>query len=122
MRGVASAFGQRLEDDAYNHSGLGFAELRAGCSVFFLPPKCTSLGTGIVSRDFDFTTGGFFGPLAPGMLHPTARPYLLELHPDRGYSSLAMVPYDLLSGVLDGTNSDGLPVACLAGHQLLTKY
>ena len=30
MRGVASAFGQRLEDDAYNHSGLGFAELRAG--------------------------------------------------------------------------------------------
>ena len=36
------------------------------------------------------------------MLHPTARPYLLELHPDRGYASIAMVSYDMLSGVLDG--------------------
>jgi hypothetical protein len=48
--------------------------------------------------------------LQTGMLHPTARPYLLELHPDQGYASIAMVAYDLLSGVLDGINSEGLTV------------
>jgi hypothetical protein len=122
MRGVASAFGHRLEDDAWNHSGLGFMDLRAGCSVFYLPPKYTARGTGIVSRDYDFTTGSFFGPLQPGMLHPTARPYLVELHPDRGYSSIAMVAYDLLSGVLDGMNSEGLTVALLADDELMAKY
>jgi hypothetical protein len=54
------------------------------------------------------------------MLHPTARPYLLELHPDRGYASLAMVAYDLL-GVIDGINSEGLTVALLADDDLINK-
>src|SRR5947208_11733951 len=63
MRGVAAAFEQRLEDDTYNHSGLDFSELRAGCSVFYLPPKCTAQGTGSVSRDFNFTTSRNFAPL-----------------------------------------------------------
>jgi hypothetical protein len=122
MRGVASAFGKRLDDDAWNHSGLGFMNLRAGCSVFYLPAKYTTRGTGIVSRDYDFTTGGMFGPLQPGTLHPTARPYLVELHPDRGYASVAMVAYDLLSGVLDGMNSEGLTVALLADDELMARY
>jgi len=56
------------------------------------------------------------------MLHPTARPYLLELHPDRGYASIAMVAYDLLSGVLDGMNSEGLTVAVANDDELFTKY
>src|SRR5262249_12372157 len=122
MRGVAAAFGKRIDDDAWNHSGIDFTELRAGCSCFYLPPKYTAHGTGIFSRDYDFTTSGFLGPLAPGMLHPTARPYLLELHPDRGYASLAMVAYDFLSGVLDGINSEGLTVALLADDELLSKF
>src|SRR5262249_12672645 len=63
-----------------------------------------------------------FGPLAPGMLHPTARPYLVELHPDRGYASVAMVSYDLLSGVLDGMNSEGLTVALAMDDELFSKY
>src|SRR5262249_60388259 len=33
MRGAASAFDKRLEDDAWNWSELSFTELRAGCSV-----------------------------------------------------------------------------------------
>jgi hypothetical protein len=123
MRGVATALGQSLEDDAWNLSGLDFMTLRAGCSVMQFPPSCTSVGTPIVSRDYDFTTGSiFFGPLAPGTLHPTARPYVLELHPDQGYASVAMTAYDLLSGVLDGMNSEGLTVALLADDELASKY
>src|SRR5262249_44313795 len=123
MHGVASAFNRSWGDDAWNHSALGFTDLKAGCSVIYLPPRRTSTGRGIISRDYDFSTGSLtFGPLAPGLLHPTARPYLVELHPERGYASLAMVAYDLLSGVLDGINSEGLTVTMAMDDEQFTKY
>src|SRR5262245_32237582 len=112
MRGVAAAFGKSIEDEGWDFSTIGFVDLRAGCSIAYLPPSSTSSGKGVVSRDYDFTTGSLsWGFLQPGLLHPTARPYLMELHPDRGYASIAMVAYDLLSGVLDGINSEGLTVS-----------
>jgi hypothetical protein len=121
MRGVASAFGQSLDDDAWDFSTIGFTELRAGCSIAHLPPTSTANGKSVVSRDYDFTTGALsFGFLPPGMLHPTARPYLLELHPDGGYASIAMVAYDLLSGVLDGMNSEGLTVTLAMDNTLFS--
>ncbi|HKR65960.1 MAG TPA: C45 family autoproteolytic acyltransferase/hydrolase, partial [Thermoanaerobaculia bacterium] len=111
MRGVAAAFDQRVDDDAFDYSGLSFTNLKAGCSIVHLPPQKTANGKSVVSRDYDFSTGSLnFGALPPGMLHPTSRPYLVELHPDKGYASIAMVAYDLLSGVLDGMNSEGLTV------------
>lgn len=123
MRGVAAAFGHRLEDDAWDHSQLGFTELQAGCSIVHLPRQSTADGQSVVSRDYDYSTGNItFGFLPPGMLHPTARPYLLELHPDRGYASIAMVAYDLLSGALDGMNSEGLTVTIAMDDEMFTKH
>jgi len=111
MRGVAAAYGKSIDDDRWDFSALGFVDLKAGCSIVHLPPSSTANGKSVVSRDYDFTTGNIsWGFLEPGKLHPTARPYLLELHPDRGYASMSMVAYDLLSGVLDGINSEGLTV------------
>jgi len=120
MRGVAAAFGRPLEDDAFEYSMLGFTDLRAGCSIIHLPPEATTTKTSVVSRDYDYSLGNLnFRPLAPGMLHPTARPYLIELHPDRGYASIAMVAYDLLSGVTDGMNSEGLVVTLALDDEML---
>jgi len=122
MRGAAAAFGKRLDDDAWNWSELAFADLRAGCSVMYLPPRATTIGAGVVSRDYDFTTGSLgFGFLEPGMLHPTARPYVVEMHPDRGYPSVALVAYELLSGVLDGMNSEGLTVTLAMDDEVFSK-
>jgi penicillin V acylase-like amidase (Ntn superfamily) len=119
MRGVAAAYGKSIEDDAWDFTTLGFADLKAGCSIAHLPPSSTKNGKSVVSRDYDFTTGALsFGFLPPGMLHPTARPYLVELHPDKGYASIAMVAYDLLSGVLDGINSEGLTVTLASDSQI----
>jgi hypothetical protein len=121
MRGVAAAFGKPFEDEAWDFTTLGFTDLKAGCSIVHLPPSSTASGRSVVSRDYDFTTGALsFGFLPPGMLHPTARPYLLELHPDRGYASLAMVAYDLLSGVLDGINSEGLTVTLAMDNEIVS--
>src|SRR5262245_41741744 len=111
MRGVAAAFGKSIDDDRWDFTTLIFTELKAACSIAHLPPSSTANGKSVVSRDYDFTTGALSHRfLTPGMLYPTARPYLLELHPDQGYASIAMVAYDLLSGVLDGINSEGLTV------------
>ena len=123
MRGVAAAFSQRLDDDALNFSGLGFVPLGAGCSVVHFPAGVTASGSSVVSRDYDFSTGTLQGTWpARGELPATARPYVIEMYPDRGYASLAVYAYDLLSGVLDGINSEGLTVALLADDELLSKY
>ena len=124
MRGVATVFGKKVDDDGFNFSGLWYPMgLGAGCSVVYYPPKVTATGTGVVSRNYDFTTGTLMGTRPPkGELAATARPYLVEMHPDRGYASLAIYSYDLLSGVLDGINSEGLTVALLADDETVEKY
>jgi acyl-CoA:6-aminopenicillanic acid acyl transferase/Leucine Rich Repeat (LRR) protein len=123
MRGVAQAFGKSIDDDGWDFaSALGFTDLKAGCSIAHLPPQSTANGKSVVSRDYDFTTGALsWSFLPPGMLHPTARPYVVELHPDRGYASIAMVAYDLLSGVLDGINSEGLTVTLAMDDEQFSK-
>jgi hypothetical protein len=125
MRGVAGAFGRRLEDDAWNFSGLFYppAAVAPGCSVVHFPRELTATGSSIVSRDYDFTTGTMRGTRPPpGQLASTARPYVIEMYPDRGYPSLALYSYDLLGGVLDGINSEGLTLALLADDELMSKF
>jgi len=122
LRGVVAAFGGSLDDDGFEYSGLPYTDLSAGCSIVHLPPQASASKSSVVSRDYDYSTGNLnFGFLEPGMLHPTARPYLIELHPDRGYSSIAMVSYELLSGVLDGMNSEGLVVTLAMDDEIFAS-
>jgi predicted choloylglycine hydrolase len=122
MRGVAAAFGKSVDDDRYDFAGLGFTDLKAGCSIVHVPPTSMANGKSVVSRDYDFTTGDLsYRFLQPGKLHPTARPYLLELYPDKGYASIAMYAYDMLSGVIDGMNSEGLIVTMAMDNEIFQK-
>jgi hypothetical protein len=124
MRGVAAAFDRPLDDDSWNLSVLDYPTvLPPGCSVMYFPPGVTAGGKGIVSRDYDFTTGTLRGTRpGPGELACTGRPYVMEMYPDQGYASIALCSYDLLSGVLDGINSEGLTVALLADDELSSKF
>jgi hypothetical protein len=124
MTGVASAFGKRIDDDAWDFSGLSYlVGSPGGCSVVYYPPGVTADGHGVVSRNYEFSTGTLFNTWPrDGELAANARPYLLELHPERGYASLALCAYDLLSGVLDGINSEGLTVTMLADDEMEPKY
>jgi Acyl-coenzyme A:6-aminopenicillanic acid acyl-transferase len=123
MRGVAGVFGKKVDDDRSNVSSLGYVSLKAGCSVMYFPPESTATKTGILSRDYDFSTGTVMGQTPPaGRLGDTARPYVIEMHPDRGYASISLCAYDLLSGVLDGINSEGLTVSLMADDELMSKY
>src|SRR5512144_1120188 len=106
MRGAAEALGIDLADDACDVSRLGAPPRLAGCSAVFLPPRRTTHARPLVSRAFDFA-----GPLAKpraGEAPAASRPYVLELHPDEGYPSLALCAFDLLGGAVDGVNAEGL--------------
>jgi hypothetical protein len=123
MSGVAAAIGASVADDARNLSGLEFGFAKPGCTVVYYPPLSTAWGTGVVSRNFDFTTGTFLGKRpGPGEVAVCSAVYVLELHPTRGYASLSICAYDLLGGVVDGMNEEGLTIALLADDEAESKF
>ena len=123
MKGVAGAYGLNIEDNAYDFTTL-FQSLGGpvGCSVVFYPGQYTKSGHNILSRNYDFTSGTIQGKHAKeGELPVMSRPYILEMHPDKGYASLAIHAFEYLGGVIDGINSEGLTVAILAEEESLRK-
>ena len=115
MRGVANAAEKDLEDNKWNFASLPYRSPTAGCTVVFYPPNTTEEGRGIMSRNFDFTTGTLnFFEQDEDVPPVCSRPYVIELYPDTGYSSLVVCCFDLLGGACDGINSEGLTVALLA--------
>lgn len=119
MRGVAEAFGVKVDNDAVNVSTLIYGLSMGGCSVVFYPPTTTADGLGVLSRNYDFTTGTIQGRVpGPAEVACTSRPYIVEMYPSDGYASLATCAYDLLGSVIDGVNEKGLTLALLADDEL----
>ena len=119
MRGLAEGFELSIEDDSYDFSSLLGTLGDFGCSVVFYPLDYTETDRGgILSRNYDFSTGDFTGARVPeNTLSPSSRPIVFEVYPDEGYPSLFVCAYDLLCGVIDGINSEGLVVAILAEQE-----
>lgn len=126
-RGVADAYGFLSEDDSFDPTTLLYAFPGAGvggCSVIYYPPQTTTNGHGLLSRNYDFSTGSLpevLGqPLPPGAkLPPVMRePYVMEVYPDEGYPSLYLAGFDLLGACLDGINAEGLTVALMGNVDL----
>lgn len=125
MKGVADALNLDIEDDAYDFSVMFQYTLAPSisCSVVFYPGEFTEEEHGILSRNFDFTTGTIQGRYPKkGEMRAVSRPYIFEMYPERGYASLAICAYDLMGGVLDGVNSEGLTVAILAEEESIRKH
>ncbi|MHC5065592.1 MAG: C45 family autoproteolytic acyltransferase/hydrolase [Planctomycetota bacterium] len=88
-----------------------------GCSVVFYPPEHNESGHGLLSRNYDFTSGSWTGQppsTGPdGVRRTTQNAYVMEIYPDRGYPSMFLCAYELMGSALDGINSEGLTVAIL---------
>jgi hypothetical protein len=123
-RGAAYALGIDPADHAYDPTALPYNQEMPsetsplGCSVVYYPPATTKNGHGLLSRNFDFPKGTLAEVLGIGDSEERdtrpmmADPYVIELYPeDSGYASLCLFSFDLLSGVLDGINSEGLAVS-----------
>ena len=119
MKGVADAYGLNFADDSYDFTGLFQPQMAPpGCSVTFYPAGYTATGHEILSRNYDFITGDITGRRPKeGRLAMMARPFLFEIYPDQGYSSLSLCAFEYLGGVLDGINSEGLVVSILAEEE-----
>lgn len=124
-RAQGVARGLNLDLATCDATSLPYNQLPPGlrgprCSLVYYPPAVTHTGHPMLSRNYDFpkiTSADLLDIDVPesirrGLQPLMAEPYLLELHPtDGGYSSMAMVCFDLLAGVLDGVNSEGVMVA-----------
>lgn len=124
MRGIAAAFGLNIDDDRYDFSSIMlFPVGPPGCSAVFYPGTHTTIGHGILSRNYDFTTGTISGRRPTGGQTPVmSRPLIIELHPDEGYASLAVCAFDIVGGVLDGINEKGLVVAIFGDDDTVMRY
>jgi predicted choloylglycine hydrolase len=124
MRGIAAAFGLSINDDRYDFSSVMlFPVGPPGCSAVFYPATHTARGHGILSRNYDFTTGTITGRRPTGDEAPVmSRPLIFELYPDRGYASLAVCAFDIVGGVLDGINEKGLVVAIFGDDDTVMRH
>jgi predicted choloylglycine hydrolase len=122
MKGVAAYFGMDISNDAVNFSGLFYGIALTGCSAVFYPPATACNGQGVLSRNFDYSTGTFWGKVPQdGQMAACARPYMIEMYPDEGYASLVTCLFDLLNGVMDGINSEGLAIAILSDSDVMSE-
>jgi hypothetical protein len=124
MRGIADVFGVPAHSDAWDCGWLATYDGTPGCSTAFYPATGTKEGHGLLSRNFDFpdfTFGQLFGgdvdaPARPGERPLAADPWIVELHPDDGYASIAIGIMDVM-GAMDGVNEAGLAVALMADNE-----
>jgi predicted choloylglycine hydrolase len=118
-KGAVEEYGADWSNPKLDPFGLGYDLLDSpGCSTVYYPPGRTADGHAVLSRNYDFSTRTFaeiIGMPAERSSRPfTGDPYVIEVHPDKGYPSLYICSYDLLMGGIDGMNSKGLSVALLA--------
>lgn len=120
IEGFADALGIDPASDELDLAMLGTYQLHAGCSAVFHPPPRTRSGRPLLGRNFDFPTVSYSQvvglPPSPGELPLAADPWVIELHPDGGYSSVTIGIMDVV-GAMDGINSAGLTVALLADDE-----
>lgn len=120
MAGVATVYGEKIEDDQLDFSYVMAEPGAPQCSAVWCSAAISYDGHSRVGRNLDFTTrtiSELFGrdPVAhePAVF---ARPYVIETHPDGGSASIVTTIGDLL-GCLDGINEHGLVVALLADDE-----
>lgn len=120
MVGVAEACGGRIDNDEFDFSNVMAEPVAAQCSAVWCSAKLAADGHARVGRNLDFTTltvSELLGEAPPSGEQPAlSRPYVIEMHPDVGSSSLGTAIGDL-TGCLDGINDRGLTVALLADDE-----
>lgn len=117
MKGMAKAYSQDIDNTDYDFTCFGDPLGVNACSAVFYPPEFTETKTGILSRNLDLPTISF-SEMMTGVKNvdePSAVSYIyvVEIYPDKGFSSLINLSFELYGLGLDGINSEGLTVTHL---------
>lgn len=116
LTGVARAY--HIDPHAYLSGTLLYDLWPSACSVVYFPGSYTKSGHGLIAHNLDFNTVAF-SDIFPEQVHKNnhtffSRSFVMELYPtDGGYGSIGVGSLDLLSGTIDGMNSEGLTVSML---------
>ena len=114
MKGIAAGFGVDYNNYANNISEISYLPVKTNCSVVFYPKDETFNNHNMLSRNYDFPIGDIQCQKCKGNELPVySRPMIFEVYPNKGYPSLYICSSELVSGVFDGINSQGLSVAIL---------
>ena len=108
--GFANAYGKTLKDTGYDFSYFGKIPDGISCSAVYYPPSLTETGHGHISRNLDFVIPRNLSQKE----YPFKETYVIEMHPNVGYSSLSLFCFDVFGTALEGVNSKGLAVVHLA--------
>lgn len=122
MKGMANAYGEDIENTAYDFTCFGNPLGIYACSAVFYPPEFTETKTGILSRNLDLPVISFSEMINAEKVadEPPAmsKLYVIEIYPDKGFSSLVNLSFELYGLGLDGINSEGLTVTHLYADQV----
>lgn len=116
MIGFAKAYGRGLDDQDSDFSFFGEVPNGTACSAVYYPPATTATGRGCLSRNLDFSIPRNIKKPS----FPFKHSYLIEIHPDSGYSSISLFCFEVFGLALEGINSEGLTVIHLADND--TKF
>lgn len=124
MEGVAAGLEEDINDDSFDFSSImQYIIPGISCSVLFYPGNFMENGHNIMSRNFDFTTGTAEGKIPEeGEMALMEKPYIFQIYPAEGYDSIAICAFDLMGGVMDGINSEGLVVSVLGDEETMAKF
>lgn len=121
--GVRDAYGLPADTQMDVTSLAIDISVRPSCSVVFYPGSYVTTGHAMFSRNYDFPKASYaeLTRRGKGGRSMTGDPYVIEMHPTKGYASLYTCAYDLEGGAIDGVNSKGVCVALLADDMSKTR-
>jgi len=118
MKGIAMAYGLTPDNATFDTNTLPYDAGSIACSMIYFPPETTANGHAITSKNMDW----FLVPMdvylnktemgAGNAVFTFTRNFLMEIYPDKGYSTMAIAGDDLNS-IVDGLNSEGLGISVL---------
>ncbi len=112
-------------NDLHDSSALWYDIQPVNCSAVFFPKTVTANGHSFQARDMDFYTVDIkeFSTGIPGKGNKLfSRNFVLETYPqDGGFATMVVGTFDLLNGVYDGFNEQGLTISGLVDQELANE-
>ncbi len=117
MKGVARYYGLSLDKTDYDTSSLYYCAGQPECSAIFFPAAVSANGHNFYACNRDYYLASMSEVMGKkrklGEKDMLSRMIVLEMYPDKGYSSIGIGALDLLNMYIDAVNSKGLSVTAL---------
>jgi len=122
VKGIKQAYDLKEDDYTFDATFPVYVTRFPSCSAIYFPPVFTQDGHAIAGRNMEWSYNpnlDVFTEIQDGNLQEIlidrmgTLNHVVEIYPEEGYATLVIGTTDLLNGVVDGINEEGLYVASL---------